>query len=137
MRIMEWLPLSAAGLAVSLAVAGTARAQGPDSAKLPAGIVPLAVVVAQVVDSFGVGIAEAEIVVLTRDSSIVKKARANAQGDVKLLDLPSGGPYTIVARQIGYRRARAKDVLLQNGDTLYYRFELPPLPTTTPHRSSR
>lgn len=125
MRIMEWLPSSATGFAVSLAVAGTAVAQGPDSAKLPAGMLPLAVVIAQIVDTAGAGIAEAEIMVLGRDSTVVKVARANAQGDVKLRDLPSGGPYSIIARQIGYRRARAKDVYLQNGDTLYYRFELP------------
>src|SRR5260221_2269397 len=116
MRILEWLPWSAAGFAVSLAVGGTAVAQGADSTKLPGVMPPFAVVVAQIVDTAKTGIADAEIMVIGRDSAIVQKARTDAHGDVKLRDLPSGGPYTIVARQIGYHRARAKDVYLQNGD---------------------
>lgn len=136
MTIGKWLPVSAARLVLSLAVAGTAVAQGPDSAKLPTGMLasdsqPKAVLVAQVVDTAMVGIPDAEVLVLASDSSVVRTGRTDDQGDIRFRDLPAGGPYSIIARHVAYRRARAKGVHLQTGDTLYYRFELPPFVRAT------
>ena len=46
--------------------------------------------------------------------------------------LPAGGPYTLLARKIGYGSARGDDVHLKAGDTLRVDFELPPVGVTLP-----
>lgn len=102
-----------------------ALGQVPDSAKGSA-----AALVGRVVDTSGAAIADAEVFVAragdARDSSVIATATSNKKGSVTLNRIPPGGPYTILARKIGYGAARGT-VQFSAGDTLYVDFELPPV----------
>ncbi len=111
--------------AVLMVPAGAAAGQDPAGFRaLPATLV------GRVTDSAGAVIAEAEVILVrSSDSAVVKSAKSDRKGKVKLTDLPAGGPYTVTARTIGYGPAQGQ-VELRAGDTLYIDFELPPLVTT-------
>lgn len=104
-------------------VATTAAAgQSPDSAQH----VP-AMVLGTVVDTTGAGISDAEIVVLAGDTPVVRPAISDSQGNFRIRRLPPGGPYTFIARKMGYKPSRGRDFQVKNGDTLRLRFVLEPV----------
>jgi hypothetical protein len=87
----------------------------------------------RVVDTTGKVLSDAEVLVtLARDTSVVRRGTSNAQGLVIVRDVPVGGPYTLLARKIGYGAARGTDVYLRAGDTLRVDFELPAVGVTLP-----
>src|SRR5258708_2378821 len=113
MRIAHRCYLSAMGLAASVAVSGTVPGQAANTSKAPP-----AVIAGRVVDTAGAALANAEVVIRTEESVVAMVIQSNAQGDFALRNFPSGGPYTIVARKIGYRPATEKrNIYLQYGDT--------------------
>jgi hypothetical protein len=96
--------------------------QGPDSVKVSA-----AALVGRLIDTSGAAIADAEVLVARPgDSAVVASGTSNTKGSVTLLRIPAGGPYTVMARKIGYGAARGT-IQFKAGDTLYVDFELPPV----------
>jgi hypothetical protein len=122
MRFGEWMLSSSAWVTVFLPIAGTAVGQVPDSAQRRP-----AAVIGQVVDSSGVGVGGAEIMVLAGDKPVADPTASDPQGNFRFHGLPPGGPYTLVARQMGYQPARGRGFHLRAGDTLRLRFVLNPI----------
>ncbi len=108
----------------------TAFGQVPDQSKASH-----ATLVGRVIDTAGVPLAGAEVIVtltVARDSTIVRTATSDRRGGVSFPDLVPGGPYTLLARKIGYGSARGTDVHLKGRDTLRVDFELPATGVTLP-----
>ena len=124
----RWFRPCAAWLLLVVGAVGPALGQGRGKPKASQ-----ATLVGRVVDTVGIPIADAEVIVTRgRDTAASKRAMSNARGDVLLRDLAPGGPYTLLARRIGYGSARGTDVYLQADDTLRVDFELPPVGVTLP-----
>lgn len=109
---------------------GTLVGQDPKPSKGGSGRATLE---GRVLDTTGTVLADAEVIVtLTGDTSVVRRATSNTRGTVTIRDLAPGGPYTLVARKIGYGAARGTDVHLRGNDTLRVDFELPAAGVTLP-----
>jgi hypothetical protein len=94
---------------------------------------PSATLTGRVVDTAGTVLADAEVIVtLASDSTIIKRATSNKRGEVTIGDVAPGGPYTLLARKIGYGAAQGTDVYFNDRDTLRFEFELPALGITLP-----
>ena len=75
--------------------AATVVSQVPDTTRRQP-----ALVTGQVVDSGGVGIADAEIMILAGDKSLVAPTASDSRGAFRFRGVPPGGPYTLLARKI-------------------------------------
>lgn len=114
-RWFRWMAVALIGVAGPLAGQNRATLEG------------------RVLDTTGNLLADAEVVVtLASDTTVVKQATTNAKGVVVIRDLAPGGPYTLLARKIGYGAARGGDVHLKAKDTLRVDFELPAMGVTLP-----
>jgi hypothetical protein len=124
MRVVNSVRSSPVWVAIFLGVAGSAAGQVPDTAqRRPAP----AVVIGQVVDSGGVGVDGAEVMILSPDDKPVTEATASdSRGNFKFPRVPPGGPYTFIARKLGYKPARGRGIHVPAGDTLRLRFVLNP-----------
>ncbi len=136
MRIADWLasclPSSATWLTVSLGATSPVAAQAPSAQAAGSPVVSSTTVMGQVVDTAGAAIVEADVVLLTPDSTVVARTKTDGKGDFILHRVPLGGPYEIMARRIGYWPARGKDIRFENSDTVHFRFELPSADTSGP-----
>jgi len=122
--------LLAAALYVSAGAAGPALCQVPGKTTSAR-----STIIGRVVDTVGVPLEGAEVAVtltISRDSSVVRNATSDRRGKVVFADLAAGGPYTLVARKVGFGSARGTDVHLKGGDTLRVDFELPVVGVTLP-----
>src|SRR5260221_10003393 len=113
-----------------IATMATLAGQEPERAKGGKG---RAAIEGRVLDTTGVALADAEVIVTSqRDTSVVGRATSNATGQVTIRDLAPGGPYILLARKIGYGAARGTDIYLRGNDTLRVDFELPAAGVTLP-----
>ncbi len=97
-----------------MSLTGKLAGQIPDSVRSPAGIV-----IGHVTDTTGRSLSEVDITVTREsDSLVVAVGATNSQGVARLLGVPSGGPYTVLARKIGYQPARTSGIHVRARDTL-------------------
>src|SRR4051794_8505371 len=102
-RCMHALLGGAAGSVVLMSVAvGIAAGQKPDRSKAGG-----ATLLGRVIDTVGHPLVDADVVITRgRDTAATQTVKSNARGEVTIPDLPAGGPYTLLARKIGYGAAR-------------------------------
>lgn len=85
-----------------------------------------AVVIGKVIDTTNVPLSGVEIMVLEGDRPIVQSVTSDSLGRFKLRRVPVGGPYTFIARKMGYQPSRGGGIRV-SGDTLQLRFVLHPV----------
>ncbi len=95
-------------LAMALTVLGVATAHAQVTAAAAAG---------RVVDSRGVGIADATVELVHEPSGTRSTTRTDAEGRYSVRGLRVGGPYRVVVRRDGYRPSVRSDQFLQLADT--------------------
>lgn len=82
-----------------------------------------------VTDRRGVGVEGAEIRVVHGATGFVTRGFSRAAGRYVIQGLPVGGPYTVVARRIGYREATRDGLVLDLGEHRRLDFVLEATPT--------
>jgi len=102
--------------------------QVPDSVQAPRGTL-----IEHVVDTMRSPVAGVDVAVTRdNDSLVVAAGTTDSQGTARLLQVPPGGPYTVVVRKIGYKPARTPDVHIRAGDALELSVVLQPYVVTLP-----
>jgi hypothetical protein len=127
MRLTQLAILAVVCLAGALATATPVTAQIPDTAAAQG------TVLGKVVDTSGTALSDAEVTVLRlQDTTTLATTLSGADGRLAIHGVPSGGPYELLARKIGYAPATWTVKDFPPGDTLKITFRLPSAPTILP-----